>query len=257
MKHFGAQLAGLNNQVDGNEDSRLVVGANDTLVIMTPNQTGGQITDGSLDGFVINSPNGETHVLGADGREILISNIAAGGVGVAFNETVDFLPVLGHNTQGAFIWEDSLVSQAGGTARTVTVFQGVTIGVDPTSPPRSNQLAIEFTYTATVTRTAFEAAYPQNAHIDATITVGGIMYHGQLERYTANGATAGRATFYNGKQFTTSIPTGTTVDLNFTSTQTTGHSRVVIGDPGNSTNNGLHIGGTLTVGNVAYDTTTG
>ena len=29
MKHFGAQLAGLNNEVDGNENSRLVIGTND------------------------------------------------------------------------------------------------------------------------------------------------------------------------------------------------------------------------------------
>ena len=75
MKHFGAQLAGLNNQVDGGEDSLLLVGADDTLVIMTPNVTGGQTLDGSLAGLVINSANGSTHVLGADGREIAISSL--------------------------------------------------------------------------------------------------------------------------------------------------------------------------------------
>ena len=82
---------------------------------MTPNTTGGQTLDGSLDGLVINSANGESHVLGADGREIAIANIATGGAGSSFNETVDVLPVLRHNAQGAFIWEDSLISQAGGT----------------------------------------------------------------------------------------------------------------------------------------------
>ena len=76
MKHFGAQLAGLNNQVDGGEDSLLLVGANDTLVIQTPNTTGGQTLDGSVAGLVINSANGSSHVLGADGREIAISSLS-------------------------------------------------------------------------------------------------------------------------------------------------------------------------------------
>lgn len=76
MKHYGAQLAGGNNTVDGNEDSILTVGTNDSLIIMTPNTTGGQTLDGTLNGLVINSANGSTHVLGADGREIAISSLS-------------------------------------------------------------------------------------------------------------------------------------------------------------------------------------
>ena len=59
--------------------------------------------------------NGATHILGADGREVSIANISGGGHGSTFNETVDTLPVLGQNGSGAYEWEDSLISQTGGT----------------------------------------------------------------------------------------------------------------------------------------------
>ena len=128
MKHYGAVLTGDNNIIDGGESSILRVGdSNDAFIIGTPNISGSTFdsntstwTHPTAGGLSIESLNGETHVLGADGREIAVASIATGGTGATYNSILDRLPVLGHTSHGAFEWENSFLIQTGGTTRTVT-----------------------------------------------------------------------------------------------------------------------------------------
>ena len=153
MKHFGAQLAGLNNQVDGGEDSLLLVGANDTLVIQTPNTTGGQTLDGSVAGLVINSANGSSHVLGADGREIAIADLTT-----SVNTNL-FVPI---SNGSAFV--NSEIQQSQTTAGDITITLGSSTA---DSVVISGNLQVNGT-TTTVNSTTIDVAdrYATYAHTD-------------------------------------------------------------------------------------------
>ena len=109
MKHFGAKLAGAANTVDGDESSILTIGTgtgnNDSIIIH--NETGADeaagdktLTDKGLVIVPTASGRGATHVLGADGREVLRTDL-----GATANDNL-FIPI---STGSSFV--NSAISQ--------------------------------------------------------------------------------------------------------------------------------------------------
>ena len=120
MKHYGAVLTGDSNIVDGGESSLLVIGTSstndDTLVIHNNNTTTGATdaaADGSVGGLVLvpsAAGRGETHVIGADGREVEID----GNFG-SINSTTARVPVKGINAAGNDIFVNSIITETHAT----------------------------------------------------------------------------------------------------------------------------------------------
>ena len=120
MKHYGAVLTGDSNIVDGGESSLLVIGTSttndDTLVIHNNNTTTGATdaaADGSVGGLVLVpsvAGRGETHVIGADGREVEID----GNFG-SINSTTARVPVKGINAAGNDIFVNSIITEVHAT----------------------------------------------------------------------------------------------------------------------------------------------
>ena len=248
MKHYGALLTGANNTIDGGENSVLTVGANDAIIVATARtqsdaNLGATISDQeALDaaGLVIATANGATHILGADGREVAISDIGGGSAHALFNPTVHTIPILNRNvTHGNLEWDDSPISLTGGTPAGLTSITATTEGFDPRFTRN-----LSFTIEAG-DATAFATAYALNVRTAATITIGTTQYNGDIER---TAATTGR--FYNNGVFG-SIAVGTTFQLPVASTAH-GHTTVTIGSDtqiGTSTSDAfdLTVWGNLTV----------
>ena len=250
MKHYGALLTGANNQLDGGENSVLTVGANDAFIITTPRTQsdtnyGTSVTDQEAldaDGLVILTGNGSTHILGADGREVAISDIGGGGAHALFNETVHTIPILNRDvTHGNLIWSDSPISLTGGSDAGITSVTATVAGFNPQFVSRLN-----FTVAAGADTTAFDGAYTLNARVPASITVGGTEYNGNIQR-----TGSGTGTFYNNGVFP-SIPIGTTFMVPVSSTAHTHttidiDSDVQIGQTGSGNEHNLVVYGNLTV----------
>ena len=245
MKHFGAQLAGINNEVDGDLASRLVVGTassnNDSIVIHNEQvitSTADKVVGTDLGLVIVPSATGRgaTHVLGADGREVSIANISGGGHGSTFNETVDTLPVLGQNGSGAFEWEDSLISQIGGTRMTSLTVNG-TLSFAVVSGQYNISLSIPTSAFAGLdagARADFLADFPTGSGVGvpANVTIGGTRYFGTLDRTSLDAEDPITASFRGSSPFP-AIASGTTVSVHFD-----GHE---------STHNAVNIAGALTV----------
>ncbi len=152
MKHFGAVLTGDANIVDGGESSILRVGAasgthDDVIIINNNNATTGTTdaaSDGTVHGLVLipsATGRGDTHVLGADGREVAIADLstsqsftAVGSIPVAN----DSATAAGTFTGTADQYIASAITQIGsGSTSTITVagnlqVSGTTTTVDST-----------------------------------------------------------------------------------------------------------------------------
>ena len=75
MKHFSASLIGQSNQVDDtNIDSRLQIGANDSIEIAAPNTGAGGV------GLIITTTDAADKYLDGSGRERLLTDIAGTNV---------------------------------------------------------------------------------------------------------------------------------------------------------------------------------
>ena len=117
MKHYGALLTGVNNEVDGGADSVLTVGDNDAIIIRAPRLStaadlGDDITDAealAASGLVIATANGATHVLGADGREVAIAGFGS------VNTVTARVPVKGVDTNGNAIYVNSIITETHAT----------------------------------------------------------------------------------------------------------------------------------------------
>lgn len=194
MKHYSASLVGGANSVDegasiitvGNSRAAQGVAATqDSIVIYNVEGPSGLTNKATSAAGLVIVPSaddiGSTHVIGADGREIAISDFAGGGSAATFNPTVDFVPVHGHTGTGASEWENSLISQTGGGTRTVTR----TIAGSVTSH-FGNYLDVNFATADAADLTLFRMQFPLNTSTQGTFEVDGVTYHGPVLRTADN-----------------------------------------------------------------------
>ena len=235
MKHYGASLAGLSNQIDGGENSVLTVGADDSVIISTSRAedstkygntapTGTALSDS--EGLIILTENADTHVLSADGSEVSIASIAAGGHTAAFNSMDYVLPMRGRDANGNLEWDNSPVRQIiTRTAETDWPAFTATLGGSRQST----------TANATITGadlTAFVARFPRYSYQPATFRIGTTTYHGSFSRLSADATTTvvGEFRLPSGQSFNFVIGTTTLIIPRTAGTETVGNVEIRVPD---------------------------
>ena len=187
MKHFGAVLTGDNNIVDGNDSSNLTIGTsasnNDAIIIhneapkaaaankIIPNAAA--ITAGTADFGLVLVPystvtytganNVPSHLLGADGREVAVSDL---DIGASTNSVTGDIPVKGIDTDGETIFVNSIMKEIGTLNYDAT-------GDNATSSTNSSATGIEIEGSLVISGSTSNLTVQGDATVNGDLTING------------------------------------------------------------------------------------